>query len=253
MYTLLKASSICVMSIFVILFGSINLYGMQTDSKNVHLLTQKEYLLITYPHLTEFQNFLNFILEKRENLAFFLEHGLAKQYPNYKNNIATPDKIETENKNLAQENICRELDFFSSPNGTVSIGISDYLERLFSYLPCSESIFIVTMIYVQRYFTNLIADYTGEINQENILFLSKSVIEKQSLHRILLASMVVALKHFEDIYFSNQFSAKVGGVSNKELNNLEINFLWITHFDLCVSKTEFECFESMLLNTKLFA
>lgn len=44
-------------------------------------------------------------------------------------------------------------------------------------------------------------------------------------HRVILTSVVLAAKFFDDRYYSNKFYAAVGGVRTKELNALEAEFL----------------------------
>ena len=55
-----------------------------------------------------------------------------------------------------------------------------------------------------------------------------------NVHRILLSSVMVAAKFLDDFYYSNEFWAKIGGVPNSELNTLELEFLFMTNFDLHV-------------------
>jgi hypothetical protein len=38
-------------------------------------------------------------------------------------------------------------------------------------------------------------------------------IRQNNLHRLLLVSNVVAAKYLEDLYYSNSFYAKIGGIS----------------------------------------
>jgi hypothetical protein len=55
----------------------------------------------------------------------------------------------------------------------------------------------------------------------------------------MLASLVLAIKYNEDIYYSNKFYAKVGGVSNEVLNNIEIEFLKLIDFSLFIDEEIF--------------
>jgi len=52
-------------------------------------------------------------------------------------------------------------------------------------------------------------------------------------------SIVAAAKFSSDFFFKNSFYAKVGGISTPELNELELEFLFRTHFDLFVKKDTF--------------
>jgi hypothetical protein len=48
--------------------------------------------------------------------------------------------------------------------------------------------------------------------------------------------MIVAIKYNEDDFFSNEFYSKVGGVSKKEINKIEYEFLSLIDFSLFVDE-----------------
>ena len=49
---------------------------------------------------------------------------------------------------------------------------------------------------------------------------------------------MLAAKFFDDQYFNNAYYGKVGGVTCKEVNSLEIEFLFMINFNLFVSESE---------------
>ena len=51
---------------------------------------------------------------------------------------------------------------------------------------------------------------------------------------MFLTSILIAIKYLDDIYYKNEYYAKVGGVSKDELNLLEIVFLDMIEFELYV-------------------
>lgn len=59
-----------------------------------------------------------------------------------------------------------------------------------------------------------------------------------NVHRILLVSVLLAVKANEDVHFDNKHYSKVGGIVLSELNELEIAMLERFKFDLKVSVTE---------------
>ena len=61
--------------------------------------------------------------------------------------------------------------------------------------------------------------------------------------------MVMAIKFNEDRYFSNEYYAKVGGVSCKELNSLEKELLQIIDYDLTISHELYEKYEAIIQHT----
>lgn len=60
-----------------------------------------------------------------------------------------------------------------------------------------------------------------------------------NVHRLLLASVVVATKFHDDVFFTNSFYAEVGGVSMAELNILEARLLDLLGWRAGVSVAEY--------------
>jgi len=57
-----------------------------------------------------------------------------------------------------------------------------------------------------------------------------------NIHRLLLTSVLVAIKFNEDDYYSNTHYAKIGGINLQEINTLEEEFVdglnwgtWVNH------------------------
>lgn len=57
---------------------------------------------------------------------------------------------------------------------------------------------------------------------------------------------MIAIKSFEDKYYKNDYYAKVGGISAKEINRLEIEFLVLIDFRLYVSYEVFSHFRELV-------
>ena len=103
-----------------------------------------------------------------------------------------------------------------------AVSVMDYSERIAKYSSCSYCCFVVGVIYMDRF-----------IQQQRHMQRDFHV-HSLNVHRILLASVMVAAKFLDDFYYSNEFWAKIGGVPNAELNTLELEFLFMTNFDLHV-------------------
>lgn len=71
-------------------------------------------------------------------------------------------------------------------------------------------------------------------------------VDSLTVHRLLLASLIVAAKFLDDTVASNRTWAYAGGLSVKELNSLEIRFLELISFDLYVELSDFECTKARL-------
>jgi hypothetical protein len=104
-----------------------------------------------------------------------------------------------------------------------SISVKGYLERLFKYTKVSSSTIVMILIYIDR------------LCNINKLKLTYSII-----HKLILSSMVVAIKYNEDEYYPMKFYAKLGGISLTELNFLEFYFISLINFNLFIKKELFD-------------
>ncbi|RVW25504.1 Cyclin-U1-1 [Vitis vinifera] len=59
---------------------------------------------------------------------------------------------------------------------------------------------------------------------------------------LLVTSVMVASKMLDDVHYNNAFYARVGGVSNAELNRLELELLFMLDFGVVVSSRVFESY-----------
>ena len=85
-------------------------------------------------------------------------------------------------------------------------------------------------------------DRLCDINYVNLTF--------YNIHKLILASMIVAIKFNEDNYLSNEYYAKIGGVSKNEINNLEYEFLTLIQFNLFVDDDIFIKYSNFVNNIK---
>ena len=67
-----------------------------------------------------------------------------------------------------------------------------------------------------------------------------------NIHRLLLTVVLVSIKMNEDDFYSNAYYAKVGGVTLKEINNLEDDFLKMIKFRLWVDYSLFNKYKVYL-------
>ena len=74
--------------------------------------------------------------------------------------------------------------------------------RISKYSGCSEECFILSLIYVDRL-----------INQNQNL-----IVNSLCVHRLIITSIMLAAKFFDDQYFNNAYYGKVGGVNCKGIN-----------------------------------
>ncbi|KAF5746046.1 cyclin family protein [Tripterygium wilfordii] len=107
-----------------------------------------------------------------------------------------------------------------------NISIPNYLERIYKYTNCSPSCFVVGFVYIDR----LVHKHPD------------SLVVSLNVHRLLVTSIMVASKMLDDEHYNNAFYAKVGGVSNAELNRLEIELLFLLDFGIMVTSRVFESY-----------
>jgi hypothetical protein len=101
------------------------------------------------------------------------------------------------------------------------ISISEYIQRIIEYTEIENSSLIMSLIYLDR------------ICKKDIM------ITELNIHRFLLMSLIISIKINEDIIYDNNYYSKVAGISIKEFNQLESEFLKLINFKLYISEEEF--------------
>jgi len=104
------------------------------------------------------------------------------------------------------------------------LSIHEYLMRIAKYFQCSNECFVLCLVYIDR-IVKLHPEFT---------------ICNLNIHRLLVTSVMLAAKFFDDIYYSNAYYAKVGGIRIKEVNALETQFLRLIDWRLHVSPEEYD-------------
>jgi len=57
-------------------------------------------------------------------------------------------------------------------------------------------------------------------------------------------SILTAIKYNEDMYYDNEYYAKIAGISSKELKNMELEYLKLIKFELYVIKSKFDKYKN---------
>jgi hypothetical protein len=116
------------------------------------------------------------------------------------------------------------------------ISVRQYLERIHKYASCSTECFILALIYIDRL-----------IQRNNF------VLSELNVHRVLVTSVLLAAKFFDDAYYNNAYYAKVGGVLTSEMNGLEVEFLFRINFSLHVTPEIFKKYQDELISHAICA
>lgn len=106
-----------------------------------------------------------------------------------------------------------------------------FTDRIHRYASCSNECFILALIYIDRL-----------IQRNNFL------LTELNVHRVIITSILLAAKFFDDAYYNNAYYAKVGGVLVSEMNGLEVDYLFRINFSLHATPEEFEKYRSELLS-----
>ena len=181
-----------------------------------------------------------------ENLVLSNEANQLKKQKSLKNKAQQLDNKIVNTISELLKNMCKENNSLEVNNNNIlynkkiilfmlkkipSISIKDFLFRLLKYSKISDSTLVYILIYIDR----LCHKYKIKLNYYNI-------------YKLILASMVVAIKLNEDEFYSSEFYAKLGGISKIELNNLEYEFTTMINFNLFVKEELFYKYYDLLIN-----
>ena len=167
-------------------------------------------------------------LNKINNQSKYITQLSNSNIINEKSEIIIINKISDLLSNICDENtktIDNEKNPFIKPflsKIIPQISIKDYLERLYKYSRINSSTIILILIYIDR-----------------ICNIHKFKLTYFIIHKLILASLIIAIKYNEDEYYSTKFYAKLGGVSKSEMIFLEFNFISLIKFNLFVKNELF--------------
>ena len=112
------------------------------------------------------------------------------------------------------------------------ISILDYLSRIVKYSRPESGTVTLSLSFIDKL-----------TKWQNIL------LTNINIHRIILTSLVIAIKCNEDEYYSNSFYAKVGGITLKEFNILEYKYLCSLDFRLYIKEEVFLKYKKHLVGS----
>ena len=146
------------------------------------------------------------------------------------------ESLIEENKNLLdfQEklNIQKQLIFNKDELPTISI--KNYLHRIQLFSEAEDNTLIISLIFLDK-----ICD-TASI-----------ILTEYNVHRLLFISILIAIKYNEDLVFELDCYSKISGMTKKEINKLEHEFLELIKFEVFVHKQIFEKYKSYINNISL--
>ncbi|KAI0775480.1 cyclin-domain-containing protein [Irpex lacteus] len=118
-----------------------------------------------------------------------------------------------------------------------TISLEAYLLRILRYCPASNEVFLSLLVYFDR-MSRLAKEACGR----------PFIIDSFNIHRLVIAGVTVASKFFSDVFYTNSRYAKVGGLPQDELNQLELQFLLLNNFSLMISTDEMQRYAEQLVH-----
>ena len=142
------------------------------------------------------------------------------------------EELLKQNKQLSsyKKKIYEQSKMVFSCHKKPKISILEYINRIIKYTYLEKSSLIVSLIYLDRICQNdiLLTDY--------------------NIHRLLLISIIISIKINEDKIFGNNYYAEVGGISIKEFNSIESDFVNFINYYLFVTDEEYFKYKMYLEN-----
>ncbi|SCU82675.1 LANO_0B07162g1_1 [Lachancea nothofagi CBS 11611] len=116
-----------------------------------------------------------------------------------------------------------------------AITLQQYFQRIQKYCPTTNDVFLSLLVYFDR-----IAKACND-GKDQVF-----VMDSYNIHRLIISAVTVSTKFFSDFFYSNSRYARVGGISLKELNHLELQFLILCDFELIISVEELQKYGTLL-------
>lgn len=136
------------------------------------------------------------------------------------------DQLATLSRRFDDASNDRFIKFQSSQAPDVTV--SGYLIRIQKHSKCSDACFLLALIYIDR------------------LALNKGLkLTVLNIHRLLITCIMIAAKFHDDLFYNNDFYAKLGGLSLSELNKLEQELLTLLDFSLFVAVPTYNAYANL--------
>nr|CCD15814.1 unnamed protein product [Trypanosoma congolense IL3000] len=176
---------------------------------------------------------------------------------------------EANNAKCSGDNACRET-LESAPRLSVlpkhidveaaSQGIVLFLENL-----CNENVeepLLTSDFHSHRIPSMSIANYVLRIQKNGVFsgetlavslilllkysFATSHPVTYYNVHRLMITSAMLSAKLRDDEFFSNEYYSRVGGISVKEMNKLELGFCTVLQWDIWVEEHEYESLSGLM-------
>ena len=134
-------------------------------------------------------------------------------------------------KNLKKERINKTIfDLKRLP----LVSLYDYLYRIIKYTRINDCTLINALIYIDRIHKN------------------KFIITYYNIHKLIFIAIVLASKFVEDNCLNRKLYSRIGGITAKEFEILEIKFCLYINYRLYIGKELFDKYYSNINNDYIF-
>ena len=159
-----------------------------------------------------------------ENCIRNAEHGIIEKVSELLQDICDENKNDT---NI----FYKPLECFYSRRIPL-VSIQEYIEYIYKYTKINSSTIILMLIYIDR-----------------ICNMNKFKISYYNIQKLILASMILAIKYNEDEIYSFKFYAKIWSVTLNEICSYEYNFLSLIKYNLFVTEELFHKYSDYILSS----
>ena len=121
-------------------------------------------------------------------------------------------------------------DPFSRQNPS-KVTLQYFFGRIKRYSQIEKSTLIIILIYIDR-----------------VCITSGIILNPHNIHRIILGCLILAIKYNEDVYYNNEYYAKIGGVPLDEINTLEYKSFELIEQNLFISDDIFEKYLAYIIH-----
>ena len=153
-------------------------------------------------------------LRKQENLQSQLRsinHSLNSNVSISLINLISQNKLKKNYKELLKKQ--KKLIFNAKDLPKISLG--DFIYRIVYYSKMEDATLISAIIILDRFCKK-----------------QKIILTEFNVHKLLFVSVLIAIKSYEDKYFTNKFYAKICGIQTEVLNKLEYEFICSLDFQI---------------------
>ena len=171
-------------------------------------------------------------LRKQENLQRQLRsvnHFLNSNISISLINLISQNKLKKNYKELLKKQ--KKLIFNAKDLPKISLG--DFIYRIVCYSKIEDATLISAIIILDRFCKK-----------------QKIILTEFNIHRLLFVSVLIAIKSYEDKYFTNTFYAKICGIKTSVLNKLEYEFICSLDFQIYLDKNVYKKYQDLLLNSQ---